>query len=221
MKRLVMLMIGIVAVAWIAMCPFAHAESAMVYFGCDLSRDTFPDTLKAAAREALNPTSIERASVDPVSPLDPGEAPPWPGNLDMNFRLFEESVGGENVWQESWSGVPVDENGVFHVLLGSHEDLDLALFGPKGYLYLTVTVEGDQYGGRRRIMEPQLDSWLTPLSGNTPDDVALALVETLNALGNGAISPEMANSVDALVKTLMSSRLANALRGPIRTPPGR
>jgi len=126
-------MIGIIAVAWLALCPSAHAANAMVYYGCDLSRDTFPDTLMFAARGALSPTSIERAAVTPVSPLAPGEIPPWPGELDMIFRLYEEQIGGEPIWVENWENVPVDEHGVFHVLLGSHEDLDLALFEPEGH----------------------------------------------------------------------------------------
>ena len=75
---------------------------------------------------------------------------PVSGTLPMEFRIYGSPAGSDLLWQESWSGVAV-EDGVFSVLLGSHVPLPEDLFSGTTSIYLELVVMGETLTPRQRL----------------------------------------------------------------------
>jgi hypothetical protein len=70
------------------------------------------------------------------------------GARDMIFRIYDAAEGGSELWSES-ATVQVDSAGVFSVVLGTMNPLDLAFDGP---VWLEVEVGGETLSPRREMV---------------------------------------------------------------------
>ena len=73
---------------------------------------------------------------------------PVRGSFDMVFRLYDDPVAGTMLWSET-QGVSVDSAGVFSVILGSTNPVDLSFEGP---VWLEAEVDGEVLLPRREIV---------------------------------------------------------------------
>ena len=62
--------------------------------------------------------------------------------VGMQFRLYNTDTGGNPLWEESHTAVPV-EDGLFHVLLGSTNPIPVSLLANNSTLWLGITVGSD------------------------------------------------------------------------------
>jgi len=60
----------------------------------------------------------------------------------MQFRLYDVDTGGTPLWEETQAAVP-EEDGLFHVLLGSTNPIPVSLLGSNSTLWLGITVGSD------------------------------------------------------------------------------
>ena len=81
-----------------------------------------------------------------LTDIGTGEA--MPGSHDMVFRIYDMPDGGTEVWSESGT-VPVDSAGVFSVILGEVNPMNLSFDGP---VWLEVEVAGEVLSPRREIV---------------------------------------------------------------------
>jgi hypothetical protein len=71
-------------------------------------------------------------------------------SLDMDFRIYTAQTGGNNLWQETHTDVPI-EQGIFHVLLGSNTAIPDSVFTSNTDRWLQYTVDGQSMSPRTRI----------------------------------------------------------------------
>ena len=79
---------------------------------------------------------------------DSGAGLPLPGSQEMTFRVYDDPDAGSLLWSESQT-VPVDDAGVFSVLLGDVTPVDIDLDGP---VWLEVEVGGETLSPRRELV---------------------------------------------------------------------
>ena len=72
------------------------------------------------------------------------------GTVDFNFALYDESIGGTQLWAESQNVVPVN-GGVYTVALGSVTPITTSILTGNA-VYLEVTVDGDIISPRQRLL---------------------------------------------------------------------
>jgi hypothetical protein len=74
---------------------------------------------------------------------------PETGNKQLTCRLFNDAVGGFNVWQEVIPSVPLDHAGQFSINLGDITSLDNVDFSKP--LYVEIEYEGKIFSPRQRL----------------------------------------------------------------------
>jgi hypothetical protein len=73
---------------------------------------------------------------------------PLPGTYAMTFRIFDVAAGGTDLWHETQE-VTVDSLGVFTVMLGSDNPIDIPFTGDR---WLEVTVGAEILSPRRELV---------------------------------------------------------------------
>lgn len=104
---------------------------------------------------------------------DSATGQPMPGPHNMTFRLYDSADGGTLLWGEGWS-TTADSAGVFSVLLGSTNPMDLTFKGP---VWLEVEVDGETLTPRRELASVPFAfraSNADSLGGHGPEDFVLA-----------------------------------------------
>jgi hypothetical protein len=91
------------------------------------------------------------------------------GEHDMVFRIFEVATGGTEVWSETVS-VEVDSTGVFSVLLGAINPIDLEFEQP---VWLEIEVEGEVLTPRREVASVPF-AFFANRTGHAADSDSLA-----------------------------------------------
>ena len=79
---------------------------------------------------------------------DSGTGLPLPGSHSAVFKIYDDSTDGSLLWTESTS-VTADTNGVFSVILGSVNPIDISFDGPA---YLQVEIDGETLTPRREMV---------------------------------------------------------------------
>ncbi|MDH3628426.1 MAG: hypothetical protein OEV00_14670 [Acidobacteriota bacterium] len=76
---------------------------------------------------------------------------PLTATLAMEFAIWDDPVGGVELWSEVWASVDVN-NGIFSVLLGSNgTPLTPSVFVSGGSRYLEITVGGETLAPRQQM----------------------------------------------------------------------
>lgn len=75
---------------------------------------------------------------------------PYNGNATMAFSIWDDSIGGNKLWEEIWLTLSVS-HGLFHVLLGSDTAIPDSVFRQPS-AWLEVLVNGTTLSPRRRIV---------------------------------------------------------------------
>jgi hypothetical protein len=73
---------------------------------------------------------------------------PLPGTYTMTFRIFSVAAGGSDLWNETQE-VTVDSLGVFTVLLGTENPIDIAFTGER---WLEITIGAETLSPRRELV---------------------------------------------------------------------
>jgi len=76
---------------------------------------------------------------------------PIDDTLDMIFRIYDASTGGNELWNETQTGVII-ERGVFSVILGSVNAIPDSVFTGGTDRWLELVVDGDTLSPRTRIV---------------------------------------------------------------------
>jgi DNA-binding beta-propeller fold protein YncE len=121
------------------------------------------------------------------------------GDYEMTFLIYDNSPGGNLLWQETQPGVAVS-NGLYKVELGADSPLTFATF-ERLNVWLEVRIFGEALGPRRRIVsapfalraEGEVPEGAVILSQNSGDANILALGYTQEGGTVGALYPYKKN----------------------------
>ncbi len=79
---------------------------------------------------------------------DSGSGLPLPGSHSAVFEIYDDATAGSMLWTESTT-VSADTNGVFSVVLGSVNPIDIAFEGPA---FLEVEIDAETLSPRRELV---------------------------------------------------------------------
>ncbi|NJL06112.1 MAG: hypothetical protein HC911_14655 [Chloroflexaceae bacterium] len=141
---------------------------------------------------------------------------PLTNSYPMTFRLYEAVQGGTPLWTEQWTGpnsVQVSD-GLFNVMLGSLEPIDVAMITAHDTLWLGITVGNDDE------MAPRVQLGTVPfaMQALTVPDGSVTTAKLADgsvgssALANGAVTKAKLGSDVTLVPpdgSITTAKLAN------------
>jgi hypothetical protein len=118
---------------------------------------------------------------------------PVSGSMNMVFRVYADSVGGNPLWEETYDNitgqVAVDNLGLFEVLLGSRTPIPVAVFPSNGSTpYLEVTVSGEVLRPRKPLSGVPYAFVANSTSASGPpwdcEDIIPNIISSLNGVAN-------------------------------------
>ncbi|MCA9968600.1 MAG: hypothetical protein KC425_00210, partial [Anaerolineales bacterium] len=117
-------------------------------FAINLACSALLMTWQAQAQERRAPAAPAGSSTGLVSyqgRLTDGSGRPLSGQYNLVFRLYDTPTGGTPLWEETWSGASAVSvsDGLFSLLLGSHNPTLPAAVAGHDTLYLGITVDTD------------------------------------------------------------------------------
>lgn len=141
--------------------------------------------------------------------LSDSEGNPREGYFDMTFRIYSAMTGGTLLWQETQTGVRVDD-GLFNVLLGSHTPISALPAGPGCFFEVAV---GDE------VLPPRVRMVSVPyayhsdntgkLQGRPVADLAPAADQVLTWNGNAWVPGDVAAAGDYIINQYSAAQSAN------------
>jgi hypothetical protein len=121
---------------------------------------------------------------------DSGTGLPLPGSHSAVFKIYDDSTDGVLLWSETTS-VSADTNGVFAVLLGSVNPIDLDFDGPT---YLQVEIGGETLTPRRELVSSPYA--FNAMNSESLDGLPAGDYATTGALGGIGTINDPSNPVD-------------------------
>ncbi len=122
--------------------------------------------------------------------VDSGTGLPLPGSHSAVFMIYDDLTAGTLLWSETTS-VSADSNGVFAVLLGSVNPIDISFDGPT---FLEVVIDGETFAPRRELASAPYA--FTALNAENLGGLAAGEYPTVDDLGSAGTINDPSNPVD-------------------------
>lgn len=176
----------------------------LVLFGAFL----FIQNASAGQLSAPNTITSSTTTISYQGRLADSNSNPITTNVAMQFHLYSSNIGGAPLWSETQAAVPV-ENGLFHVLLGSVNPVQISTLASNSTLWLGITVGADsEMTPREQIASaPYAMMASSVLDGSITNSKIADGAVTANKLAPGVIEiPDGSITTAKLADASVSSR---------------
>lgn len=154
-------------------------------------------TIPSLAAPLIVPSATSTSVISYQGRLADSNGNPLTGEYDLEFRIYEEQVGGEPLWRESQ---PVSvSDGLFSVMLGNIDDTLAEATEGHDELYLGIKVDDDSE------MEPRVQLGSVPFSMQamtvpdgsiTTEKIATEALTTTHLLDGAVTRSKLASGLD-------------------------